>query len=139
MRTQFFLPIHYLRDTTMNCLCWPCCSIAQPCRNRPLVNRAAFVGMAVFLMISSPRILHGQTPAIESAKDPIVTTVLGSRARTADRIAAYLQRVQIENLLKTFVGPGANPVTREQTRRQLILIEEIKKTKGKELLLELIK
>ncbi|HYR83482.1 MAG TPA: phosphoglycerate kinase [Terriglobia bacterium] len=95
------------------------------------------LGMAIFLTINSPGILHGQTPASESERDPVVLTVLGPRARTADRIAAYQQRVQIENLLKTFVGPGANRVTREQSRRQLI--EEIKKPKGKELLLELIK
>src|SRR2546422_6869920 len=95
------------------------------------------VGMAIFLTINSPGILHGQSLASESERDPVVITVLGPRVRTADRIAAYRQRVQIENLLKTFAGPGANRVTREQSRRQLI--EEIKKPKGKELLLELIK
>ena len=95
------------------------------------------VGMAIFLTINSPGVLHGQTLASESERDPVVITVLGPRVRTADRIAAYRQRVQIENLLKTFAGPGANRVTREQSRRQLI--EEIKKPKGKELLLELIK
>src|SRR2546425_10197233 len=93
--------------------------------------------MAIFLAINSPGILHGQSLASESERDPVVITVLGPRVRTADRIAAYRQRVQIENLLKTFAGPGANRVTREQSRRQLI--EEIKKPKGKELLLELIK
>ena len=111
--------------------------IAQPPRNRPLLNRAAFAGMAIFLAINSPGILHGQTPASESERDPVVMTVLGPRVRAADRIAAYRQRVQIENLLKTLVDSGANRVTREQSRRQLI--EEIKKPKGKELLLELIK
>jgi len=111
--------------------------IAQPPRNRPLRTRAAFAGMAIFLAINSPGILHGQSLASESERDPVVITVLGPRVRTADRIAAYRQRVQIENLLKTFAGPGANRVTREQSRRQLI--EEIKKPKGKELLLELIK
>jgi|SRR5437016_155739 len=110
---------------------------AQPPRNRPLLNRAAFAGMAIFLAINSPGILHGQTPASESERDPVVMTVLGPRVRAADRIAAYRQRVQIENLLKTLVDSGANRVTREQSRRQLI--EEIKKPKGKELLLELIK
>src|SRR5439155_4231023 len=93
--------------------------------------------MAVFLMISSPGIMQGQTPASESEKDPVVLTVLGPGARRADRIAAYLRRVQIETLLKTFVDSDANRVTREQSRRKLI--EEIKKPKGKELLLELIK
>ena len=95
--------------------------------------------MAVLLMIISPRILRGQTPAKESERDPVVITVLGPKARTADRIAAYLQRVQIENLLKTFIGSDAKQLTREQIRRQVVLIEEIKKPKGKELLLELIK
>ena len=103
----------------------------------PQANRAAFASMAVFLMISSPGIMHGQTPASESEKDPVVLTVLGPGARRADRIAAYLRRVQIETLLKTFVDSDANRVTREQSRRKLI--EEIKKPKGKELLLELIK
>ena len=88
-------------------------------------------------MISSPGIMQGQTPASESEKDPVVLTVLGPGARRADRIAAYLRRVQIETLLKTFVDSDANRVTREQSRRKLI--EEIKKPKGKELLLELIK
>src|SRR2546425_4628348 len=97
------------------------------------------VGMAIFLTINSPGVLHGQTPASESEKDPVVVTVLGPRARTADRIAAYLQRVQIENLLKTFVGPGAHRLTQEQSRRRLLLIEQIKKPRGKELLLELIR
>src|SRR6516225_4793634 len=101
-----------------------------------MAHRVAFVGIGVFVMISSSRILQAQTPASESAKDPVVITVLGPRARTADRIAAYLQRVQIENSLKTFVGSSANRVTQQQSRRQLI--EEIKKPKGKELFLELI-
>jgi hypothetical protein len=110
-------------------------------RNRMLggVLLVASAGMAAFLMIGSPRILHGQTPASESAKDPVVITVLGPRSRTAERITAYRQRVQIENLLKTFVGSAAYPVTLEQSRRQLVLIEEIRKPRGKELLLELIK
>ena len=102
-----------------------------------MAHRVAFVGIGVFVMISSSRILQAQTPASESAKDPVVITVLGPRARTADRIAAYLQRVQIENSLKTFVGSSANRVTQQQSRRQLI--EEIKKPKGKELFLELIR
>src|SRR5438093_2871180 len=93
--------------------------------------------MAVFLMISSPGIMQRQRPVSESEKDPVVLTVLGPGARRADRIAAYLRRVQIETLLKTFVDSDANRVTREQSRRKLI--EEIKKPKGKELLLELIK
>ncbi len=102
-----------------------------------LINRAAFAGIAVFFMIIGPRILRGQTPASESEKDPVVMTVLGPRARRADRIDAYLRRVQIENLLKTFGDSGANRVTRELSRRQLIA--ELKKPNGKELLLELIK
>jgi len=102
-----------------------------------LINRAAFAGIAVFFMIIGPRILRGQTPASESEKDPVVMTVLGPRARRADRIDAYLRRVQIENLLKTFGDSGANRVTRELSRRQLIA--ELKRPNGKELLLELIK
>src|SRR6058998_544748 len=98
---------------------------------------AVCAAIAVFFMVGGAGTVHGQTPAIESEKDPVVLTVLGPAARRADRIAAYLQRVQIENLLKTFVDPDANRVAREQARRQLI--EEIKKRRGKELLLELIK
>src|SRR5438094_9535246 len=102
-----------------------------------LLNRAAFVGLAVFLTIIGPGTLRGQTPASESEQDPVVMTVLGPRARRADRIDAYLRRVQIENLLKTFGDSGANRVTLELSRRQLIA--ELKKPNGKELLLELIK
>src|SRR5437867_3976742 len=98
---------------------------------------AAFATMAVLLMIGGLGIVHGQTPASESDKDPVVLAVLGPRARRADRIDAYLRRVQMENLLKTFVDSDASRVMREQCRRQLI--EEIKKPRGKELLLELIK
>ncbi len=98
---------------------------------------AVCAAIAVFFMVGGAGTVHGQTPAIESEKDPVVLTVLGPAARRADRIAAYLQRVQIENLLKTFVDPDASRVAREQARRQLI--EEIKKRRGKELLLELIK
>jgi len=111
--------------------------IAQPSRRSRVANRVAFAGMAVFLMISSSGMVQGQTPASESEKDPVVLTVLGPAARRADRIAAYPRRVRIENLLKTFLDSDASRVTREQSRRQLI--EEIKKPKGKELLLELIK
>src|SRR2546422_870613 len=93
----------------------------HPCSvHGALIHRAAFAGIAVFLMIISPGILHGQTPASESEKDPVVMKVLGPRARRPDRIDAYLRRVQIENLLKTFGDSGANRVTRELTRRQLI-------------------
>ena len=102
-----------------------------------LLNRAAFVGLAVFLTNIGPGILRGQTPASESEKDPVVMTVLGPRARRADLIDAYLRRVQIENLLKTFGDSGANRVTRELSRRQLIA--ELQKPHAKELLLELIK
>src|SRR5262249_25184154 len=101
------------------------------------LNRAAFVGLAVVLTIIGPGILRGQTPASEREKDPVVMTVLGPRARGADRIAAYLRRVQIENLLKTFGDSGANRVTRELSRRQLIA--ELQKPHAKELLPELIK
>src|SRR5437899_5976021 len=110
----------------------------HPCSvHGALINRAAFAGIAVFLMIIGPGTLRGQTPAGESEKDPVVTTVLGPKARRADRIDAYLRRVQIENLLKTFGDSGATRVTRELTRRQLIA--GLQKPHGKELLLELIK
>src|SRR2546427_2153889 len=111
--------------------------VAQRFRDRRVANRAVYAAMAVFFMVSGAGMVHGQTPAIESEKDPVVLAVLGPAARRADRIAAYLQRVQIENLLKTFMDPDASRVAREQSRRQLI--EEIKRRKGKELLLELIK
>ncbi len=110
----------------------------HPCSvHGALINRAAFAGIAVFLMIIGPGTLRGQTPASESEKDPVVMKVLGPRARRPDRIDAYLRRVQIENLLKTFGDSGANRVTRELTRRQLIA--GLQKPHGKELLLELIK
>src|SRR5438093_1984124 len=98
---------------------------------------AVCAAIAVFFMVGGAGTVHGQTPAIESEKDPVVLPVQGPEARRADRIAAYLERVQIENVLKTFVDPDASRVAREEARRQLI--EEIKKPKGKELLLELIK
>ena len=51
----------------------------HPCSvHGPLINRAAFVGIAVFLMIIGPGILRGQTPASESEKDPVVMTGAGS-------------------------------------------------------------
>ena len=50
------------------------------------------VGMAIFLTINSPGILHGQSLASESERDPVVITVLGPRVRIADRIAAYRQK-----------------------------------------------
>src|SRR5438034_4175366 len=110
----------------------------HPCSvHGALIHRAAFVGIAVFLMIIGPGTLRGQTPASESEKDPVVMTVLGPKARRPDRIDAYLRRVQIENLLKTFGCSCATRVTRELSRRQLIA--ELKKPSGKELLLELIK
>src|SRR5437867_8157953 len=102
-----------------------------------VLNRAAFVCLAVFLTSIGPGVLPGQTPGSESEKDPVVMTVLGPRARRADLIDAYLRRVQIENLLKTFGDSGANRVTRELSRRQLIA--ELQKPHAKELLLELIK
>src|SRR5437879_345253 len=110
----------------------------HPCSvHGALIHRAAFAGIAVFLMIIGPGTLRGQTPAGESEKDPVVMTVLGPKARRPDRIDAYLRRVQIENLLKTFGDSGANRVTRELTRSQLIA--GLQKPHGKELLLELIK
>src|SRR5262245_37555698 len=105
--------------------------MARPYRGGRLASRAPFASMAVLLMISSPRMVHGQSPASESEKDPIVLTVLGPGAKRADRIAVHLRRVQIERLLKTFGGSDASRVTREQSRRHLI--EEIQKPKGKEL------
>src|SRR5262245_41663307 len=93
----------------------------RPCSvHGALLNRAAFAGIAVCLLIIGPGALVGQTPAGESEKDPVVMTVLGPKARRSERIDAYLRRVQIENLLKTFGDSGANRVTRELTRRQLI-------------------
>src|SRR5438093_12439679 len=110
----------------------------HPCSvHGALINRAACARIAVFLMIIGPGTLRGQTPAGESEKDPVVMAVLGARARRPDRIDAYLRRVQIENLLKTFGDSGANRVRRELTRRQLIA--GLQKPHGKELLLDLIK
>src|SRR3989442_14427711 len=39
--------------------------IAQPSRNRPLVSCAAFVGMAGFSLISSPKNPHGENPGTQ--------------------------------------------------------------------------
>src|SRR5262249_17777733 len=61
----------------------------------------------------------------------------GPMSRRAHRTAAYRRRVQIENLLKTFGDTGANRVTRELSRRQLIAV--LQKPHAKELLPELIK
>ena len=89
--------------------------------------------MAIALVAGNIGILPAQRRANELQRDPVVDAVLDMKARPRERNAAHDRRVRIENLLKAY--PGARQVEKEEDQNQLI--EEIKKSNGKGLLLEL--